>query len=992
MSHPIHRRLLSEEILLLRRSTEGRRYAAAQRSGRVDCNPHQVDAVIFALGRVREGGCILADEVGLGKTIEAGLVIAQLCAEGASRVLLVTPKALLGQWREELFTLFGISAIEANAAAESAQGPGVFLISRELLGSEQGLARLEASGPFDLCVVDEAHEVFAGLYRRFDRAGHYLEDAPHAKIAGRLRSLLGGLTPVLLLTATPLSNSLAELWALVQYVDRSGTLLGDLSTFRELFCADDDRQLQAGQAGELQRRLQLVVRRTLRRQAQEFLRTPFVGRHARLFEYEMSPAERELYEDVTRYLLTPGLAAFSGRHRALLLLGFHRRMASSHRALAASLERLRERLRRHLAGGDLEPMRDFALDLEELDEPGPLGEGAEGEAGELREAAAEDGAVAAELALVESLIERLGRLETDGKAHALLDAIRVVGGEAARGLSRGKLVIFTESLATQDYLRELLLGSGLPDQEITLFRGQNASARAEQALLAWQAEVGQALAPHQQPSTDVAMRLALVHEFRQRSRVFISTEAGAKGLNLQFCDTLINYDLPWNPQRIEQRIGRCHRYGQTRDVTVINFLARDNAAQRLTFEILSRKLELFGTVMDASDHVLYEPSGSARAAVFSSLSSDFAGQLARIYESSRSVAQIEAELSRLDGELGARRAELERVQARTAGLIEARLDATVRQAFRKLADELPGHLQDLDRDLERLVCDYLDSIRVRYRRVPSAEGWLLETDAEPGMPDPLRAGVRVLLGGESPSGTGDRLTLAHPLVRLAVEAARSATAQPFQVRVDAEQLGAELAPLRGRRGRLRVEKLRYPGFEPVDRLLPVAVLESAGAGVPATPLDAEATLSLLRGPLEATAGLGSRVSDAELEDAALEAAFLDEHEVSSAEQRSFARAMAQLERYVEDRALIQRRSRSRVLDALQKAREQIAAAPGADARSRAESVLGRAQRELEAIDAELERLESRQDEGYRRWREQAHIKRYAPPSRELVLEAEFVVG
>src|SRR3954451_1874254 len=97
-AHPIHRRLLAEQLLALRRSTEGRRYASAQRSGRIDANPHQVDAVIFALGRVREGGCILADEVGLGKTIEAGLVLAQLRAEGASRVLLVAPKALLGQW------------------------------------------------------------------------------------------------------------------------------------------------------------------------------------------------------------------------------------------------------------------------------------------------------------------------------------------------------------------------------------------------------------------------------------------------------------------------------------------------------------------------------------------------------------------------------------------------------------------------------------------------------------------------------------------------------------------------------------------------------------------------------------------------------------------------------------------------------------------------------------------------------------------------------
>ncbi|MEO8178544.1 MAG: SNF2-related protein [Deltaproteobacteria bacterium] len=387
MSHAIHRRLLSEEILRLRRSTEGRRYASAQRSGRVDANPHQIDAVIFALGRVREGGCILADEVGLGKTIEAGLVIAQLCAEGASRVLLVTPRALLGQWRQELFTLFGIAAVEAGGNA-SWEGPGVFLLGREQLGSEQGLARLSAAGAFDLCVVDEAHEVFAGLYRRFDRAGRYLAETPHAKIAGRLRELLGGRTPALLLTATPLSNSLAELWALVQYVDRGGTLLGDLSTFRERFCADDDRRLQPGQGAELQRRLQVVMRRTLRRQAQEFLRTPFVGRRTRLFEYDMSAAERELYEDVTRYLLTPGLAAFSGRHRTLLLLGFHRRMASSHRALAASLERLRERLQRHLGGGDLDPLRDFAFDLEELDEP--VTEDAAPESG------APDAAVAAE--------------------------------------------------------------------------------------------------------------------------------------------------------------------------------------------------------------------------------------------------------------------------------------------------------------------------------------------------------------------------------------------------------------------------------------------------------------------------------------------------------------------------------------------------------------------------------------------------------------------
>src|SRR5215831_18811549 len=113
MAHPIHRRRLAEQLVRLRRADEEERYAASQRQGRIDPNPHQIDAVIFALKRVTEGGCILADEVGLGKTIEAGLVISQLRAEGsASRVLLIVPKPLLGQWQDELYRLFGIQAKE----------------------------------------------------------------------------------------------------------------------------------------------------------------------------------------------------------------------------------------------------------------------------------------------------------------------------------------------------------------------------------------------------------------------------------------------------------------------------------------------------------------------------------------------------------------------------------------------------------------------------------------------------------------------------------------------------------------------------------------------------------------------------------------------------------------------------------------------------------------------------------------------------------------
>src|SRR3954471_825778 len=268
---PVQRRLLAEDLVRLRRPDEQRRYASSQRQGRVDPNPHQIDAVVFALRRIPEGACILADEVGLGKTIEAGLIISQLMAEGMRRVLLIVPKSLLGQWQTELYTLFGIEAREGRLAPEAFAGTGVFLTHRELAGGPKGASVLKATDPFDLVVVDEAHEVFSGVYKRYNKEGVYDEDSKHAQTAGRVREVVkrGG-SPVLLLTATPIQNSLAELWGLVQYVEPTGTLLGKLPTFRELFCEGSDRTVLPEQARELRRRLAIVMQRTLRRQAQEF--------------------------------------------------------------------------------------------------------------------------------------------------------------------------------------------------------------------------------------------------------------------------------------------------------------------------------------------------------------------------------------------------------------------------------------------------------------------------------------------------------------------------------------------------------------------------------------------------------------------------------------------------------------------------------------------------------------------------------------------------
>ncbi len=361
--HPIQRRYLAEQIVRLRRADEEERYASSQRQGRIDPNPHQIDAVIFALKRIPEGGCILADEVGLGKTIEAGLVLAQLRAEGsAPRILLIVPKPLLGQWQDELYRLFGIQAVEGRMEPGAFAEEGVFLVGREAAGSERGSAVLRDADPFDLCVIDEAHEVFANIYRRYDKDGIYNKESTEARMADRIRGFLRQ-SPVLLLTATPIQNNLTELWGLVQYVEPTGTLLGNLRTFRDLFCAGDDRLLVQGQDDELRRRIETVVQRTLRRQAQEFLERPFVGRRAQIYEFAMEPREKSLYDDVTVYLLEPRLLAFRGNQRQLLLdrlpsprcilvdRGPRRESPQGRAAVGASPANWCDRARHYLAGG-----------------------------------------------------------------------------------------------------------------------------------------------------------------------------------------------------------------------------------------------------------------------------------------------------------------------------------------------------------------------------------------------------------------------------------------------------------------------------------------------------------------------------------------------------------------------------------------------------------------------------------------------------------------
>jgi adenine-specific DNA-methyltransferase len=972
--HAFNQRILAEDLVRVRRPDDRERYAAAQRQARIDPNPHQIDAVIFALRRLREGGCILADEVGLGKTIEAGLVVAQSRAEGAQRVLLIVPKSLIGQWQSELLNLFGIEARENEA---SFFAPGVYLVGREFAGSERGSTPLGAAPPFDLAVIDEAHEIFAGLHKRYGRDGIYDEASDEALMAHRVRGFLRS-TPVLLLTATPMQNSLAELWGLVQYVEPTGTLLGDIVTFRKVFCSDDDRTLVPGQEHELKRRLSMVQRRTLRRQAQEFLDRPFTQRRCRLYEYAMSDSERSLYDDVTEYLLEPSLYAFAGRQRRLLLIGFHRRMASSLSALAASLENVAARLRRLQAGvRSDDTVMNVLRDLEDEDE---IAESSEDTGRPIDHAA-----LSAELVRVEGFIDRARSLPHDAKARSFQEAIKVILDLGRDGRGSGKAVVFTESITTQEYLRQLLLAIGLGEDDITLFRGVNDSERAQQAYARWQQEEGARLPSGVRPSREVAVRLALVHEFRTRSKVLVCTEAGAKGLNLQFCETVINYDLPWNPQRIEQRIGRCHRYSQQRDVTVVNFIANDNEAHRLTFEILSQKLDLFGRVLDASDHVLHEPRTDAPELVVSALSVEFESDLRGIYSRSRTIEEVTREIAALRDKISDRREAFEKEYQRTSEIIESRFDESVRRVFKRLREDLSDSLAELDRDVAGIVEAYLNARAVQYQR--SNEGGRVVFDIAPGaaLPVEIGEGRRFASGDARGLGDAESLNLVHPLVRAAIAHARAWSGGGSITLQLPLGSSPELAALAGKVGLICVVRVDYAGFEPVQQLVAAAVVDG-------TPINPALATELTRLRATDRPAFMVPVEAQWLDDAVDEAVFVDQRQVEEGEEKHFEQAIGQLERFVEDKILVCRRERASIAEKLRGARARREETVGSSTRERVETEIFR----LATIDESLERsirsLESREDEVYRKWRDEYHELRYRAPKVTRLFQAVFEIA
>jgi len=618
-----HAKLYAHE--LIRRCPAGsiERFTPALMDSQVDLNPHQVDAALFAFRSPLSKGVIFADEVGLGKTIEAGIVLSQKWAERKRKILIILPAGLRKQWHQELLEKFYLpsqihEARTFNRAIKDGKRnpfdiPDIVICSYNFARNKSEFVR---AIEWNLVVIDEAHRL-----RNVYKTGN--------KIARELKHALET-TPKLLLTATPLQNSLLELYGLVSFIDEHA--FGDLKSFRNQFS-----RLSSNESfDDLKQRLQPMCKRTLRRQVLEYIR--FTERKAYTQEFIPSKEEEVLYDMVSGYLRRPNLQALPSSQRSLMTLVLRKLLASSTFAIAGALDALAAKLERRLKDDEAlaQLEEEIEEDFEAFDE---LTDEFEEEEDQAEPLSPEDReTIKDEILNLRHFFELAMQITQNAKGLALLSALRI-GFDMAKGMGGAeKAIIFTESRRTQIYLLKLLSENGHTN-DIVLFNGSNNDGKSREIYANWKARYEGTDKITGSRTADI--RAALVEYFREEAKIMIATEAAAEGINLQFCSLVVNYDLPWNPQRIEQRIGRCHRYGQKYDVVVVNFLNKNNAADQRVYELLSEKFHLFSGVFGASDEVL----GSIESGV------DFEKRIAEIYQTCRTVEEIQESFDALQKEL-----------------------------------------------------------------------------------------------------------------------------------------------------------------------------------------------------------------------------------------------------------------------------------------------------------------------------------------------------
>lgn len=623
---PYHGTYLAHRLTLEGRDDDA--FAKSLSTARVETKPHQVDAALFGLQSPLSKGVILADEVGLGKTIEASLVIAQRWAEHRRRILLIVPASLRKQWQQELREKFSLPSTILDAKTyREAEKSGrrlpfdvnetIILVSYEFAARRSDEIKRIA---WDLVIFDEAHRL-RNVYKKAGSArAKNLKDA----LADRFK---------ILLTATPLQNSLMELYGLVSIIDDQ--FFGDETTFKTMYGGARPDILTLN---SLKTRITPIYKRHLRRDVQEAGHVSFTRRMATTFDFESSDTETELYDKVSAYLQRPDSIAFGLKPNQLVIIQARKILGSSVAAIAGFLQSVLERLQSQQVAdiSTVEDADDTDQLADELDESKALDDEAESAA---ESPQIDQAKLQAEIAELESYFALAKSIGANAKGEKLITRLPEVLDEIEKRGGKRKAVIFTESVRTQKYLAGLLAANGYAGQ-IVLLNGSNNDPESQELYRAWYAVHKGTDVVSGSKSAD--MKAAVVDAFRSDDKtILIATESGAEGINLQFCSLLVNFDLPWNPQRVEQRIGRCHRYGQKIDVTVVNMLNLRNKAERRVHDLLDQKFKLFSGVFGASDSVL----GVIESGI------DFERKVVEAVQKGRTDAEVEQEFEKIEEQL-----------------------------------------------------------------------------------------------------------------------------------------------------------------------------------------------------------------------------------------------------------------------------------------------------------------------------------------------------
>ncbi len=508
---------------------------------------HQLSVTEWMNQRLGGRG-ILADEVGLGKTIEAGMIMKELVLRGlVDRILIIVPVSLVTQWEEEMRHRFNENFVfydsdkrkelEKKHPEENIWGLKKRIIVSLNTAKQRNCREQIQQMDWDLVIVDEAHRMKNSSTQNY-------------KLLQGLRAKY-----LLLLTATPLQNYLMELYNLVSLIDPE--LLGNKSGFKRRF---EDRIQDPVTLENFRKRLKRVMIRNRRADVGESF--SYTKRHAVTLPVDLDDAWRTLYDLTTGYAVEGYQKSIANQSYTY---GFYSMLVQ--RLLSSSVEALKSALKRRLEllqmvkSGQKRPARLKDLILMELD-------GSQMEEAELLSDPGLIRSVEEEMSHIQSLLDAAEAVRFSPKMPILKKILEEIFSQS----EDEKAVIFTEFRSTQDFLAQQLRKDGY---DVVVFHG----------------------------GMSLKEKDAAVEHFEEEGQVLISTEAGSEGQNLQFCHIVINYDLPWNPMKLEQRIGRVHRIGQKRDVQIFNLVIRGSVEEYLV-SILERKIGLFRDILGDLETIL----------------------------------------------------------------------------------------------------------------------------------------------------------------------------------------------------------------------------------------------------------------------------------------------------------------------------------------------------------------------------------------------------